>query len=87
MCLNIAAWLDDPRYPGFGYGLRLGLNDGDSSDEPRLQNTISNSNAVQASMKLTFVLDSFPLEGRSPVDANTLASAAPRANWQLMVAC
>jgi hypothetical protein len=36
MCLKIAAWLDKPKYPGLGYGLRLGLKDGDGSGDFKL---------------------------------------------------
>jgi hypothetical protein len=51
----MAAWLDEPKYPGLGYGLRLGLKGGDGSGEFRLLNqmsvSIANSQSSISSLK------------------------------------
>ena len=36
MCLKMAAWLDEPKYPGLGYRLRRGSNDGEGSGDRTL---------------------------------------------------
>lgn len=96
MCLNIAAWLEEPKYPGFGYGLRRDVKDGDGSGEdkllkPRYYFIPQNSDihvyivALFGRSHLPRFLDALALKWHGAVDTHKLTIPASRTDRLLVI--